>query len=127
MNKFLKWTFDTCDNEQENVPSTSNAVKKQKIVKRQCREDYIHCGFFWCGNEDAPKPLCVICGEQLVNKAMVPGKLMRHLNTKHAVHAHKNKNYFQQKLSQNKKQECFMKLVNFYSLRKSIRSQLSCH
>ena len=29
---------------------------------------------------------------------------------KHAVRAHKNKNYFQRILSQNKKQECYMKL-----------------
>ena len=40
---------------------------------------------------------------------MVPNKLMRHLNTNHAVHAGKNKDYFQRLLSQNKKQECFMK------------------
>ena len=41
---------------------------------------------------------------------MVPSKLIHHLNTKHAVHAHKNKNYFQRKLSQNKKQECYLQL-----------------
>ena len=84
--------------------------KKQKIVKRQYKKDYIQCGFSWCGSKDAPKPLSIICGEQLANEAMVPSKLMHHLNTKHAVHAHKNKNYFQRMLSQNKKQECFMKL-----------------
>ena len=37
-------------------------------------------------------------------------KLICHLNTKHAVHAHKNKNYFQGMLSQNKKEECYKKL-----------------
>ena len=41
MDKFLKRTFEICNNEQENVFSTSNVVKKQKIVKRQYREDYI--------------------------------------------------------------------------------------
>ena len=35
---------------------------------------------------------------------------MSRLNTKHVVRAHKTKNYFQRMLSQNKKQECFMKL-----------------
>ena len=35
---------------------------------------------------------------------------MPHLSTKHAVHAHKNKNYFLRMLSQNKKQESLMKL-----------------
>ena len=106
MDKFLKRTFETCNNEQDNVPSTSNVVKKQKLVKRQYREDYIQYGFFWCGNKDVPKPLCVICGKQLANEVMVPSKLICHLNTKHAVHAHKIKNYFQRMLSQNKKQEC---------------------
>ena len=81
----------------------AQVVKKQKIFGRQYKEDYIQYEFSWCGNEDASKPLCVICVEQLANKAMVPDKLMRHFNTKHAVHAHKNKKYFQRMLSQNKK------------------------
>ena len=110
MVKFLKRTFETCDNEQDNVPSTSNVVKKQKLVKRQYREDYIQYGFSWCGNKGTPKPLCVICREQLANEAMVSSKRIGHLNTKRAVHAHKNKNYFQRMLSQNKKQECYLKL-----------------
>ena len=80
MVKFLKRTFETCDNEQDNLPSTSNVVKKQKLVKRQYREDYIQYGFFWCGNKDAPKPLHVVCGEQLANEAMVSSKVIRHLN-----------------------------------------------
>ena len=113
MDKFLKRKTDTCNagTQQDSAPGTSNVikVKKQKLVKRKYREDYIQYGFSWCGNEDAPKPLCVICGEKLANEAMVPNKLMRHLNTNHAVYAGKNKDYFQRLLSQNKKQECFMK------------------
>ena len=46
---------------------------------------------------------------------------MRHLNKKHAVHAQKNKNYFQRILSQNKKQECFMKL-SFTVLERSLEA-----
>ena len=90
MAKLLKRTFETCDNQQDNVPSTSNVVKKQKLVKRQYKEDYFQYGFFWCGDKDAPKPLYVVCGEQLANEAMVFSKLICHLNMKHAVHAHKN-------------------------------------
>ena len=121
MDKFLKRTFEICNNEQENVPCTSNVVKKQKIVKRQYRKDYIQYGFSWCGDGDAPKSLWFFCEERLANEAMVPSELMRHLNTKHAIHAHENKNYFQWMLSQNKKQECFCEVI-FYSLRKSIKS-----
>ena len=51
MVKFPKRKFKTCDNEQDNVPSTSNGVKKQKRVKRQYREDYIQYEFSWCGNK----------------------------------------------------------------------------
>ena len=80
MDKFLKRTFETCDNEQHNVSSTSNIVKKkQKLVKRQYREDYIQYGFSWYGNKDVPKPLCVICWEKLANEAMFHSKLIRHL------------------------------------------------
>ena len=110
MVKFLKRSFETCDNEQDNVTSTSNVVEKQKLVKRQYREDYIHYGFSWCGNKDSLKPLCVVCGEQLANEAIVLSKIICHLNTKQAVHAHKNKNYFLQMLSQNNKQGCYMNL-----------------
>ena len=127
MDKFLTRTFEICINEQENVPSASNFVKKQKIVKRQCRENFIHYGFSLYGNEDAPKLLSVIYGEQLANEAMVPSKLMRHLNTPfthtvHAVHAHKNKTYFQRMSSKNKKAKVFYEV----GFRRSIRSQLSC-
>ena len=31
MDKFFKGTFKTCKNEPENVPSTGNVVKKQKV------------------------------------------------------------------------------------------------
>ena len=102
MDKFQKRTFETCDNEQYNVPTTSNVVKKQKLVKRQYRKDYVQYGFSLCGNKDGPKPLYVVCGEQLANEAMVPSKPIRHLNTKHVVHAHTNKNYFQRMFSQNR-------------------------
>ena len=48
-------------------------------------------GFSWCGNKDASKPLCGICEEQLASETMVSSKLIRHLDTKYAVHAHRIK------------------------------------
>ena len=104
---------DTCNTgtHQDNVSGTSKAlkVKKQRLVKKKYEKDYILYGFSWCGNESASKPLCVICRKRLVNEAMVRNKLTRHLNAKHAVHASNNKDHFQRFLSQNQKQECFMK------------------
>ena len=70
------------DNEQ---PNTSNIVKKQKLVKRQYREDYIQYRFFWCDNKDASK---AFCREQLVNEAIIPNKLICHLNTQNILFMH---------------------------------------
>ena len=91
IDKFLKRTFETRDNERDNVPRASNVVKKQKLVKMQYRKEYIQNGFSWCGNKDAPKPLCVIFGEQRANEAMVPNKHIHHLNKKHAVYTNTKK------------------------------------
>ena len=99
MDKFLKRTFQTRNNDQENIPSKSNVAMKQKNCQKAIQERLDLVWIFWCGNKDAPKPPCVIGGEQLANEAMVPSNIMRHLNTKHAVHARKNKNYFQLMLS----------------------------
>lgn len=78
-------------------------------MNRQYNEEYIQYGFTWCGEETAPKPECVICREQLSNEAMVPSKLIRHLNSKHSSCSKKDKQYFQRLLSQNVKQKQFMK------------------
>ena len=104
MDKYLKRTIQS-----ENEPSTSGIVKKHKVVNRQYNEDYITYGFTWCGNIEAPNPLCVVCGEQLANQAMVPSKLIRYLKTKHVSHANKQKHFFQRLLSETKKQKHFMK------------------
>ena len=68
INKFLKRTCKTCDNEQDNVPSRSNVVKKQKLVQRQYGKDYIQYGFSWCGNKDVPKHSALSVGSNLQKK-----------------------------------------------------------
>uniref|UniRef100_A0A8C4RV02 Uncharacterized protein n=1 Tax=Erpetoichthys calabaricus TaxID=27687 RepID=A0A8C4RV02_ERPCA len=54
-------------------------------------KDYIRYGFSWCGDETAPKPQCIICGDQLSNEAMAPSKLNRHLNSNHPSYTKKDK------------------------------------
>ncbi|XP_057658441.1 protein FAM200B-like [Diorhabda carinulata] len=99
MDKFLFGKQSTSPAEDDE-PCTSSIAKKRKIVNRKYSEDYIRYGFYWCGDEAAPKPLCVICNEQLTNDSMVPSKLNRH--------AKKDISYFQRLLAQNLKQKKFM-------------------
>ncbi|GFS59826.1 zinc finger BED domain-containing protein 5 [Nephila pilipes] len=81
----------------------------KKVVKRKYDEDYIKYGFSWCGDETAPRPQCIICGDQLSNESMVPSKLKRHLYSGHPSCANKDKQYFKRCLEQNKKQKKFIK------------------
>ncbi|XP_056645804.1 zinc finger BED domain-containing protein 5-like [Diorhabda sublineata] len=107
MDKFLFGKQSTSPAEDDE-PCTSSIAKKRKIVNRKYSEDYIRYGFYWCGDEAAPKPLCVICNEQLTNDSMVPSKLNRHLTSKHPNCAKKDISYFQRLLAQNLKQKKFM-------------------
>ncbi|GFU35778.1 zinc finger BED domain-containing protein 5 [Nephila pilipes] len=81
----------------------------KKVVKRKYDEDYIKYGFSWYGDETAPRPQCIICGDQLSNESMVPCKLKRHLYSSHPSCANEDKQYFKRFLEQNKKQKKFMK------------------
>lgn len=104
MDKFLHGKHSSSRSDEPTV-----AKKTKKIVKRKYNEDYIQYGFSWCGDETAPKPQCIICGEQLSNESMAPSKLNRHLNSNHPSFAKKDKQYFQRRLEQNQKQKQFMK------------------
>ncbi|GFT40704.1 zinc finger BED domain-containing protein 5 [Nephila pilipes] len=108
----------------------------KKVVKRKYDEDYIKYGFSWCGDETAPRPQCIICGDQLSNETMVLSKLKRHLYSSHPSCANKDKQYFKRCLEQNKKQKKFMKsavtvsekaLEASYHVAKLIASQKKPH
>ncbi|GFT64484.1 protein FAM200B [Nephila pilipes] len=108
MDKFLR-RKDTSSRTDDEEPSTSVTKNLKKVVKRKYDEDYIKYGFSWCGDETAPRPQCIICGDQLSNESMVPSKLKRHLYSSHPSCANKDKQYFKRCLEQNKKQKKFMK------------------
>lgn len=108
MDKFL--LKSRADDEEPSTSSSISAAKRaKKVLKRKYNQDYLRYGFTWCGDEAAPKPECVICGEQLSNEAMVPSKLNRHLITNHPSCVKKDIQFFQRRLDQNKKQKQFMK------------------
>ena len=99
MDKFLGIATEP---ETDSIPKANNTIgvsNRQKPVKRKYNAKYIRYGFTWCDNEKAPKPQCVVCEEQLANHVMVPSKLIRHLKTKHASYANKDKEFFQRMLS----------------------------
>ncbi|XP_060846365.1 zinc finger BED domain-containing protein 5-like [Rhopalosiphum padi] len=73
--------------------------KKTKLnIRRQYYEDYLNIRFSWSGNVDDPRSWCLVCGEKLSKKSMVPSKLKRHFSTKHSHLVDKNASYFQRLL-----------------------------
>uniref|UniRef100_A0A8C7WYZ7 DUF4371 domain-containing protein n=1 Tax=Oryzias sinensis TaxID=183150 RepID=A0A8C7WYZ7_9TELE len=55
------------------------------------------------GEEEDPKPHCVLCYETLANEAMKPAKLKRHLETKHTEYQGKPIGFFERKRDELKK------------------------
>ncbi|GFS79132.1 SCAN domain-containing protein 3 [Nephila pilipes] len=108
IDKFLRLK-DSSSRTDDEEPSTSVTKNLKKVVKRKYDEDNIKNGFSWCGDETAPRPQCIICGDQLSNESMVPSKLKLHLYSSHPSCANKDKQYFKMCLEQNKKQKKFMK------------------
>lgn len=49
------------------------------------------------GENNSPRPQCVVCGDVLSNESMKPAKLIRHLKTKHPEIETKPIDFFQRK------------------------------
>ena len=62
---------------------SKTANKKKAAFRRKYQESYLNYGFIATGDSHSPSLLCIICGDQLSNKAMKPLKLLRHMKTKH--------------------------------------------
>jgi hypothetical protein len=60
-------------------------------------------GFFWCGDEGNPKPVCLLCGSALSNQSVVPNKLEQHLQANHSHAALKPRAYFELLLDSGKR------------------------
>ncbi|XP_066465575.1 zinc finger BED domain-containing protein 5-like [Tiliqua scincoides] len=67
----------------EEEPTTNSKRPKRRKVKRKYDSDYLKLGFTWNGDEDDPRPQCVLCGRLLANESMRPNKLRRHIEAKH--------------------------------------------
>ena len=76
-----------------------NSEKEQSSVLRTGKKDkycdeYMKYGFSYIGDEDCPKPHCVVCGEVLSNSCMKASLLLRHLQTKRYSYMNKESSFF---------------------------------
>ena len=79
-------------------PSTSSSELKQKKTCRKYCPEYLQIGFTWNGDEENPRPQCVICGFILANESMRPNKLHQHIDTNHPEMKDKPLNFYKKKL-----------------------------
>ncbi|CAI6344305.1 unnamed protein product [Macrosiphum euphorbiae] len=79
-------------------PSTSSSELKQKKTCRKYCPEYLQIGFTWNGDEENPRPQCVICGCILANESMRPNKLHRHIDTNHPEMKGKPLDFYKKKL-----------------------------
>ena len=99
-NRVLKKSFNS-------TPVAGPSKPPKKKVCRQYMDSYLSLGFTWTGDENVPRPMCLICGEKLSNSNMVPSKMKRHLLSKHGNLANKDVQYFERLLEQHKCQRSY--------------------
>ncbi|XP_013793786.2 zinc finger BED domain-containing protein 5-like, partial [Limulus polyphemus] len=85
----------------------SGQSKRRKVV-RKYDSKYLEMGFTWNGDEEDPRPRCIICCDQLANESMHPNKLRRHIETKHPELKDKPLKIFERMLSNLKTEQSVM-------------------
>lgn len=65
--------------------------------RRRYQDDYIRYGFTCLLVDGDARPQCVLCTEVLANDCLKPGKMKRHLHTKHPTHIDKTIDFFRRK------------------------------
>ena len=73
-------------------------------AKRKYKPEYLNYGFTYLVDKGIVKPQCVICNEVLSNESFKDNKLKRHLQTKHSKPSDKNREFFERKEQNLKKQ-----------------------
>lgn len=81
-------------------PTVLEPKPNPSVKIRKYNSDYLEIGFIHTGIELKPKPQCVICYEMLSNDCMKPGKLQRHLKTKHPEYQSKFLDFFKLRLGE---------------------------
>ena len=91
---------DDESDESESEPEQegpSAKKKKKNAFNRLYNAEYLRYGFIATGASHAPSPLCVVCSHTLANSAMVPAKLIRHLESHHPTLKNKPLEFFERK------------------------------
>ena len=95
MDKFLINKKNAVQSGVDKIENEVHKTCKRKVCKpRLYNEDYMKLGFTLSGNKNNPCPPCLVCGDKLLNKSMVPNKLKRHFTSKHGHLSEKPVEYF---------------------------------
>ncbi len=87
---------------ESSEPCTSTKHKRktpsdQSRKRRKYQEEFIKYGFTCSTVNNIDFPQCVICSEVLAHESMKPGKMQRHLETKHPSFIEKPIDFFHRK------------------------------
>ena len=82
---------------EETAEDSKIAPPKKAAFNRKYPESYLNDRFTATGDSPSPSPLCIICGEQLSNKAMKPSKLLHRMDIKHPALKDKPSESFKRK------------------------------
>jgi hypothetical protein len=77
-------------------------ARKSQVKKRKYDDDCIKFRFTCSGDQECPKPRCVICGGVLANSSLIPSLLFRHLETRHPTQINKPVDFFKRNLVESK-------------------------
>ncbi|XP_067303616.1 zinc finger BED domain-containing protein 5-like [Pseudorasbora parva] len=107
MDKFVirkaKNVEEIVDSLPESSEPCTSTKHKSKTPSDQCRkrrkyqEEFIKYGFTCSTVNDVDHPQCVICSEVLAHESMKPGKMQRHLETRHPACVEKPIDFFRRK------------------------------
>jgi hypothetical protein len=101
MDKWLtKKPTTTIEIDEAEPSATSSKQSKQRSVMRKYYSGYLKIGFSWNGDEEDPRPQCVVSCEVFANESVRPEKLRRHIETKHSDLKNQPFEFFERKLSE---------------------------
>ena len=86
-------TDSDSDNSQKAAASKRQKVNSKPKI-RHYLESYVDFGLTFVGSNENQQTKCLICSGIFSNSLMVPRKLKRHLQTKHASYATKDRFFY---------------------------------